>query len=113
MQNAVLVRMVQSGGSSRQEGCRFALQLPTALGRGSLLARLPGHKRFPFNKPHGEKRSSRALSDFVDRNDVRMIQPRGSFRFGSEPLTHLGACSVSTNLLESDDAIQRDLPRPK
>ena len=47
----------------------------------------------PLNELHGVERDAGIATDFEDGHDIRVMQPRGSPRFASEPLERLAVAS--------------------
>src|SRR5262249_36997497 len=65
----------------------------------------------PFNQLHAEVMLVVMFADFVNGNDVRMIEPRRSFSFRVKTLDQRGRGQLtSQNHLERDGPIQAHLP---
>src|SRR4030095_5622129 len=104
MENTALVRVMQSAGEpGNQFHCTPDRQ---KLAPNELV------KRGAFDQFHAEVARPITLANFVDRNNVRIIQTRRSFRFQAESLAAvlLGPMAFNENL-ECDCAIETFLSR--
>jgi hypothetical protein len=83
-------------------------QLRRSPGRGTSLwiVYLPG-ERASLNESHAEEVLALALTDFIDRNDVRMIELGYRFRLGPEALyLHLARELPAQDHLQGHDSIE-------
>ena len=105
MEDAVLMRIVNCAG---QLGDQFRCMTDRhrfALRDGIELAAL--------NESHAEVAGAVALSDFVNRDDARMVQAGRGFCFEPKALHMCFCCPVSeTNHFERHNPVQTFLPCP-
>src|SRR5262245_3881804 len=106
MQNAVLVRVVHSARDFCNEFCCLPDGYRTATDRFV--------ETISFDETHTEVVRAVAFTDFVDRNDPRMIELCGGFCFPAEALqVRVGCPLANANDLYRDRAIETLLPGAK
>jgi hypothetical protein len=105
MQNAVFVRIMNGTRHLRDEFRRASNWDRLAL---DYFVKLTA-----FDELHAEVALTVPLAYFVNRNNARMFQAGGSFRFPAEALqVCFGRPSSQANHFERDGAIETYLPRP-
>ena len=104
VQDAALMRVVDRA----RQPCQ---QPPDATRRHGRAAGFPG-QRAARNQLHAEKVPAFVFADFVDRDDVRMVEARRGGGLGVETLDEILRCELALrDHLEGDFAIQAQLPR--
>jgi len=111
--DAALVGVMQSAGSlDEQRGGVSAERRTLFLGwiGGALPRRRYGGQRAARDELHGEVVLAFVAADFVDVNDVRMIEPGGGLGFAAEAGDFLRTGKApGVNQLEGDDAVETEL----
>src|SRR5436190_21962498 len=105
MQNAVFMRIMNCAGQLGDQFRCVTDRYRFALRDGIELAAL--------HQSHAEVTGAVPLSDFVNRDDARMVQAGGSFRFHAKALYVCFCCPVSeANHLERHNPVQTFLSCP-